>query len=417
MMAHLLDELLLKQPEAFVELVYAEPAAVLSIYQRLSGPARHLLLRFLYQPDATLDKKQFAAYFLKDEDAETVRIELTQRFLLKTMTDGMLTFGSVFLDSLRTALAGRTDAPDQAMPPPKKASEVTPAFLEEHSRVSWEAILSYMTTNAELKNSTMILILQEAQLIVNDQPPISVTPEGFQFLLQDRANQVWLLIVTFLKLLSREEPIPGEGLPMHEALVLLFRIGLGRLNEVSVLEFSAENLTTMQITFLRQLHYMGVVYHRNRKSKRFFLTPYAVMLYHNAELALSQTETGFLLAETNFHVYAYTDSAVKVALLSKFATLTYRLPIMTTAIITRTSVRRALSQGITADQILRFMQRSSLLLRHHDETAPTRPTSPQHATPYSCMLLSPPSFDFFKHGLIQIGACEPHDASQEQEPK
>merc|ERR1712146_359533 len=53
---------------------------------------------------------------------------------------------------------------------------------------------------------------------------------------------------------------------------------------------------------------------------------------------------------------------------------------MTTAIITRTSVRRALSQGITADQILRFMQVHAIPMMRAKNKNPNDPFAPVPGT-------------------------------------
>lgn len=68
-------------------------------------------------------------------------------------------------------------------------------------------------------------------------------------------------------------------------------------------------------------------------------------------------------------MYAYGNSDLRVALLALFAELVhghgwrdtdlvkkYRLPNMTIAAISRDSIRDALVQGITANQILHFLQ-------------------------------------------------------------
>ena len=64
----------------------------------------------------------------------------------------------------------------------------------------------------------------------------------------------------------------------------------------------------------------------------------------------------FLLVETNFRVFAYTDRPLQVELLRTFVQVTHRLAGCVVGRITRASVRRALMAGISAAQLLHFMQ-------------------------------------------------------------
>lgn len=51
---------------------------------------------------------------------------------------------------------------------------------------------------------------------------------------------------------------------------------------------------------------------------------------------------GFLIVETNFRVYAYTNSTLQLAILSTFTELNYRFQDVAMGSMTRDSVRRAL---------------------------------------------------------------------------
>lgn len=65
---------------------------------------------------------------------------------------------------------------------------------------------------------------------------------------------------------------------------------------------------------------------------------------------------GFLVVETNFRVYAYTASALQIATLALFVHMTDRFPNMVYGQLTAESVVRALACGITADQIVQYLQ-------------------------------------------------------------
>lgn len=85
--------------------------------------------------------------------------------------------------------------------------------------------------------------------------------------------------------------------------------------------------------------------------------------------AASSSQQGFIVLETNYRVYAYTgmlfftsnigfpnpdgglDNPLQTAVLNLFVSLKYRFPNLVVGSITRDSVRRALSNGISADQV------------------------------------------------------------------
>ncbi|VDP88269.1 unnamed protein product [Echinostoma caproni] len=71
--------------------------------------------------------------------------------------------------------------------------------------------------------------------------------------------------------------------------------------------------------------------------------------------ATSSSDVGYILLETNFRLYAYTDSHLRTALLSLFSKIRARFPNLVVADITRDSVREALIRGITADQIISYL--------------------------------------------------------------
>ena len=55
-------------------------------------------------------------------------------------------------------------------------------------------------------------------------------------------------------------------------------------------------------------------------------------------------------------MYAYTNSNLQVALLGLFCEMLYRFPNLVVSILTRDSVRQALKSGITATQIVGYLQ-------------------------------------------------------------
>jgi len=64
---------------------------------------------------------------------------------------------------------------------------------------------------------------------------------------------------------------------------------------------------------------------------------------------------GFIIIETNYRLYAYTDNPLQVAVLNLFVALKSRFPNLVVGALSRESVKRALDNGITADQIISYL--------------------------------------------------------------
>ena len=63
-----------------------------------------------------------------------------------------------------------------------------------------------------------------------------------------------------------------------------------------------------------------------------------------------------MIVETNFRIYAYTTSVLQEQILRLFAQIIYKLPHLLIGVITRASIRNALTRGISASQIIGYMQ-------------------------------------------------------------
>lgn len=81
-----------------------------------------------------------------------------------------------------------------------------------------------------------------------------------------------------------------------------------------------------------------------------------------------------LIVETNYRVYAYTSSVLQVEVLKLLAEVRTKLPHMVIAHITRNSIRNALVQGISAAQIISYLeQRAHPQVPPADHQLPTPP--------------------------------------------
>lgn len=110
---------------------------------------------------------------------------------------------------------------------------------------------------------------------------------------------------------------------------------------------------------LEDLRDYGLVWQSQANSRRFSPTRLATSLTSSAPPLPTAAGTsndddadaGFIVLETNYRVYAYTDNPLQTAVLHLFVTLKARFPNLVVGQITRESVKRALMNGITAEQV------------------------------------------------------------------
>jgi transcription initiation factor TFIIH subunit 4 len=183
-----------------------------------------------------------------------------------------------------------------------------------------------------------------------------ITHSGFAFLLQDINAQIWTLLLQYLD--------HSTTLLMDPVDVLHFLFMLGSLELGQ--DYSTSQLTETQHIMLEDLRDYGIVFQRKAKSRRFYPTRLATSLTSGTTTLLSnlnpspsanptEPSQGFIILETNYRVYAYTNSPLQIAILNLFVSLKSRFGNLVQGVITRDSVRNALSNGISADQVIYFI--------------------------------------------------------------
>nr|CAG4640791.1 EOG090X04KD [Eulimnadia texana] len=231
--------------------------------------------------------------------------------------------------------------------PPKevdpKARDVT--FLDSYAMERWESVLHYMVGSKQLEgiSAEAVEILRYAGLMKKDETDNSVviTKDGFQFLLMDTAAQVWYFLLQYLDTTS------DRGLDLSECLAFLFELSFSTLGQ----DYSTDGLSESLLTFLQHLREFGLVYQRKRKAGRFYPTRLAIDIAsgprktsQNISTLAGSINAGYIIVETNYRIYAYTDSNLQVALLGLFSELMYRFPNLVVGVITRDTRSRRVPQ-------------------------------------------------------------------------
>jgi transcription initiation factor TFIIH subunit 4 len=247
---------------------------------------------------------------------------------------------------------------------------VSVAFLDDYARVRWEAILHYMvgTDGADTPRPPVLYLLRMSGLMQYasskhpDDSDLTITSRGFQFLLEDVNTQLWDLFLSYLAMAD------ARHMDLVDVLSFLFMLGSLQLGQ----DYSTEDLPDTQLHMLEDFRDYGLIYQRKSSSRRFYPTRLATTLTSSATPLVGgeggNEERGFVILETNYRVYAYTSelrllrscpstdsehlgNPLRISVLSLFVTLKARFPNLVMGTINRNSVKGALSNGISAEQV------------------------------------------------------------------
>eukprot|EP00055_Hartaetosiga_balthica_P005486 m.16186 g.16186 ORF g.16186 m.16186 type:complete len:455 (+) comp4578_c0_seq1:68-1432(+) len=366
-----LVQFLLTKDAGYLQSTFTRPTTCLGIFQLcLSYVAKHIVLRFLYLPESEYvsvnDMRQWfnSGGEKKFEHALELLVSLYILESRDSVEEYKLT--TSFKRHLHQALAGTGVAPEEKR---AIASPVSQNNVQSMSDRSWELVLNYMmgsnwegiesdgTVEANLKESGLMSIRTD----LDQEAVLYMTPLGFQFLLQDRQTQLWFYILSYV----REVELLGEH--SESVLHLIFSFALAKPGSYLKIESSK---FMKKVT--KHMARIGLCV-RVKEDKVVYPSHLAIALLNSNALAGDSKDKGCLIVETNFRVYAYTRSDLVISLLQLFSTLMYRLPTMSVAMITRDSVRAALSQGITSRQILHFLKvhcSDRMILQEHSVYSP-----------------------------------------------
>ena len=114
---------------------------------------------------------------------------------------------------------------------------------------------------------------------------------------------------------------------------------------------------------LDDLNDFGIVLRLNSNDARFYPTRLATTLTSSDTTSIlsdagsitSMRGNGYIVLETNHRLYAYTSSPLQVAVLNLFVKLTGRQANFIAGKLTKDSVQKAISYGITSDQIISYL--------------------------------------------------------------
>ncbi|MCJ1484343.1 RNA polymerase II transcription factor B 52 kDa subunit [Schaereria dolodes] len=351
--------------------LYQQPSTALAIFRRmLPHLAKSFVMAMLYisHPLLVTDIESWVRPDSRLERDHAVSLLERLHVLTASANPGQpraYSLTNPFAASLRLALTGGGNHKSFGVPcnTPDK-NPISIAELDEFARRQWEGVLGYMVsgTGISLADEGVKLsqgvkaLLQFGELVMSRGKKVEITQAGFAFILQEVNAQVWTLLVYYLD--------NAEKLRMDPVDVLSFLFMLGSLELGQ--DYSKATLTPTQLQMLEDLGDFGIVYQSAPSSTRFYPTRLATTLTSDAgalrsvsagfDTALNSGDgKGFIVIETNYRIYAYTSSQLQIAILQLFTRLNTRYPNMVAGKVTRESIRRAVSMGITSDQIISFL--------------------------------------------------------------
>lgn len=350
-------------PKSTLIRLYKNPSACLSVFRLLPSLAKHFVISFLYYSESLplLNFDQLVKENSRSKQAEA--LDRLCRIHIFEKKDDHVHLTDNFRNEFQVALIGGKDHNSFGIPCltlDKKHVDIS--FLDSYAKKKWEVILHFMmgTGIEKIPEDHILSLLHYSGLMSgSNYNDMKITNSGFQFLLQNINSQIWTLLLQYLNM------IEDMKIDVVEVLQFLFMLGSLELGQ----SYLVSSLTPIQINILENLKDYGIVY-RRKSSKRFYPTRLATVLTSNAEAFAPDsnikntiyyntdsvnTDKGFIILETNYRLYAYTDSPIQIAVLNLFTHLHLRFSNLVVGAITRNSVRQAFMNGITAEQIISYL--------------------------------------------------------------
>lgn len=391
-------------PEVVLTKLYTAPATCLSIFRLLPDTAKILVMSMIYKEgavkieDIELLFRRKSQKYLSDALQKLKNLHLIkERFHTNTIS-----LNGTFKMNFKTALMTTSSEVSSSFGVPCDTEDkykVDVVFLDKHATDKWESILHFMVGTLSTNTPSpgvLSLLIHSGLMHGRHADDMRITSSGFQFLLQDINSQIWTLLLQYLNM--------AANLQMNPVDVLNFIFMLGSLELGK--DYSLSALSVTQVKMLEDLRDFGIVYQRKSSSRRFYPTRLATTLTSDSSALRSAGEsmdaaiqegytgssssagsgtgsgtgadagagnakadhdtskssnflkgytTGFIILETNYKIYAYTDSPLQIAVLNLFCHLKTRFANMVTGQITRESIRNALANGIMAEQIITYL--------------------------------------------------------------
>ncbi|XP_038882460.1 general transcription and DNA repair factor IIH subunit TFB2 isoform X1 [Benincasa hispida] len=242
--------------------------------------------------------------------------------------------------------------------------------LKAYALDQWECFLLQLINSGQAEkpsniSSSVMKVFQKGLLSQRDKEAPRLTESGFQFLLMETNAQLWYIIREYIS--NAEE----RGVDPADLISFLLELSFHVTGEA----YDIDTLTDEQRYAIKDLADLGLVkLQQGRKDSWFIPTKLATNLSMSLADSSSRKQ-GFVVVETNFRMYAYSSSKLHCEILRLFSRIEYQLPNLIVGAITKESLYNAFKNGITAEQIVTFLQQNA-----HPRVAERIPSVPENVT-------------------------------------
>ncbi|KAI8463783.1 MAG: transcription factor Tfb2-domain-containing protein [Monoraphidium minutum] len=371
--------------------LYGSPWTCQAVFRALEPLAQQYALRLLYAPDPLPDG--YVRNWAKTSTTAAGKHEAALRQLRALSllaSEGRsgstaVSLHLVFRQQLRGALAGSTQGGGDVDP---VALSVVPSqdAIAEYAVSQWEGVLTFLLDPVRQSPPSLPVGLRAEPLDVErlvagagliEAQGRALTGAGFRFLLMDTNSQVWVLLRDYIR--SAEAASAAE---LSSVLSFLMQLGFRQVGR----PYPMAGLSPLEQRIAAHMAQLGLLRTFKSEGGTYYCpTALASTLCGGgvaAAAALSPSGLGasgssgggggYVIVETNFRTYAYTSSRIQMRVLEEFCRLDCALPNLFVGTLTRDSVQRALGKGMTADDIIGFLQSHA-----HPQVAARMPSVPE----------------------------------------
>lgn len=361
-------------PAVKLDHLYANAFICEAILRSLPPLAKKYVLQMMYI-DAPVYAKSMEEWVLPDGQSKH-RVAIDRLVQLRVFTETVdrkketsYEMNRTFQINLQKQLIYGGALPREPMPP---GTAILPSLeeLEAYALEQWECFLLHLISSTQAErltnfSSSMMKVFQRGLLSQREKDAPRLTEYGFQFLLMDTNAQLWYIIREYIA--NAEE----RGVEPADLISFLLELSFHETGQA----YNINTLDDDQRSTIKDLADLGLVkLQQGRKESWFIPTKLATTL----SVSLSDTSTrkqGFVVVETNFRMYAYSTSKLHCEILRLFARIEYQLPNLIVGAMTKESLYNAFENGITADQIVSFLQQNA-----HPRVAERVPAVPENVT-------------------------------------
>lgn len=363
-------------PAVKLDKLYENSFICEAILRSLPPLAKKYVLQLLYI-EGVVSAKGLEEWVLAD-GASKHRVAIDRLIQLRILTEtferkkeASYLFNPTFQRNLQKHIVHGGVAPREPMPSNITVRLPSTEELDAYAVQQWELFLLHLINSTEAEKSmnirsSMMKVFQRGLLSQkDDKEPPRLTESGFQFLLMDTNAQLWYIIREYIT--NCEE----QGVDTADLISFLLELSFHVMGKA----YNLNTLSDIQKTIIKDLVDLGLVKLQQGRKESWFIPS---KLATNLSISLADTTTrkqGFVVVETNFRLYAYSTSKLHCEILRLFARVEYQLPNLIVGAINKESLYKALLNGITADQIVSFLQQNA-----HPRVAEKVPSVPENVT-------------------------------------